>query len=228
MFTSCNNNKCYLFNVGTGFSWSGWKSECASLGASMLCILNSEANDWIANQISLSWIGYSDLPNNDGKFEWVSGCSSSYTQDKSYSSDFVYLQAIENGVNSIGLPYYNGEWLSSSDSSSIPCSCEYSLLPTLSPSPTPLPTLSPSGDNASIIIGIVVGCAVFIIIIILILMYFFCKRTNSTIKDSPSKLNNDDISSSNQAYTDIPSTCPHPTSDDDNDNNGDGDGGYYN
>ena len=89
-------------------------------------------------------------------------------------------------------------------------------------------TLSPfpgSSDNANVsaIIGIVVGCVVFAIIVILILIYFFCKRTNqvciSTINESPS--NNDDISSSDQAYTDIPPTCPYPPSDDDDDDDND-------
>ena len=34
------NNKCYNFNVGTGYSWSTCKSQCASLSLSMLCIPN--------------------------------------------------------------------------------------------------------------------------------------------------------------------------------------------
>jgi hypothetical protein len=83
---------------------------------------------------------------------------------------------------------------------------------------------SSDNTNTSSIIGIVVGCVVFVIIVILILIYFFCKRTNqvcrSTINESPS--NNDNISSSDQAYTDIPLTCPYPPSDDDNDDDNDG------
>ena len=45
------NNNCYNFNVGNYFTWSGCKSECASLGASMLCIPDSSTNSWIANQL---------------------------------------------------------------------------------------------------------------------------------------------------------------------------------
>jgi len=210
--------KCYKFKLSIVnnefylFSWSGCRSVCASLGASMLCIPDSTTNDWIANQMGgylAAWIGYSDLPNNDGNYEWVTGCSSSYTKYVKYGKDCVYI-------------YYNGDWGSSIDTgnsgslASI-CSCEYSYL-----SPTLLPSLPPSGDNTSKTIGIVVGCVVFIIIVIVILLYFFCNRTNSvcisTINESPS--NNDDISSSNQAYTDIPSICPHLPTDDD-DNNGD-------
>ena len=68
------NSNCYKFNVGAASSWSGCKSKCASLGASMLCIPDSTTNDWIANQLSqqgywYSWIGFSDLPIDDGKFE---------------------------------------------------------------------------------------------------------------------------------------------------------------
>ena len=202
------NNNCYKFNVGTYLSWSGCKSQCASLGASMLCIPDSTTNTWIANQLysqlgyySYSWIGYSDLPNNDGNYEWVSGCSSSYSNSgySNYYSDCVYISA------------YSGAWSSSSDSNSYYCSCQ-SL-------PTPLPSTR-SNDNTSAIIGIVVGCVVFAIIVIIVLIYFFCKRTNqvciSTINESPS--NNDNISSSDQAYTDIPPICSSPDDDDDDDN----------
>jgi len=175
----------------------------------MLCIPDSTTNTWIANQITslngyyYSWIGYSDLPNNDGNYEWVSGCSSSYSNSGygNYDRDCVYISA------------YNGEWYSFSDSnsySSVTCSCQ-SL-------PTPLPSTR-SNDNTSAIIGIVVGCVVFAIIVIIVLIYFFCKRTNqvciSTINESSS--NNDNISSSDQAYTDIPPICSSPDDDDDND-----------
>jgi hypothetical protein len=224
--------KCYkikLSIVNNGFyffSWSGCRSVCASLGASMLCIPDSTTNSWIANQISQtgytnSWIGYSDLPNNDGNYEWVSGCSSSYTKDVKYGKDCVYIWAYGDR---------GGEWFSSIDkgdsqsSAATLCSCEYSIH---SLSPTLLPSLPPSGDNASKTIGIVVGCVVFVIIVIVSLLYILCNRTNSvlisTINESTS--NNDDISSSNQAYTDIPSIYPHlPTDDDSNnydDENGD-------
>jgi len=182
----------------------------------MLCIPDSSTNTWIANQISqqgysYSWIGYSDLPNNDGNYEWVSGCSSSYSNsyygNNYYSYDYVYISL------------YSGAWSSTYDYGffSITCSCQHSFAPTLLPtlSPTPIPTSLPS----SVIIGIVVGCVVFIIMVILILKYFFCKRTNqvciSTINESSS--NNDNINSSDQAYTDIPPTCPYPPSDDDDD-----------
>jgi len=190
----------------------------------MLCIPDSNTNTWIANQISqlgysASWIGYSDL-RIDGNYEWVSGCSSSYTNwDNGLSSnDCVYISSSES------------KWYTTddSDSTSFTCSCEYSIsngrtkeVPSLSPSSFTLSPLqqtnynnesSRSGYNSSAIIGIVVGCVVFVIILILILIYFFCKRTNqvciSTINESPN----------DQAYTDITPTCPPP----DDDNNADG------
>jgi hypothetical protein len=175
----------------------------------MLCIPDSTTNDWIGNQISQngysqSWIGYSDLPNNDGKYEWVSGCSSSYSNFGYYFGDYcVYISS-------------SGYWYStiaSSFSSSIACSCE--SLPTLSPS-------TRSSDNASAIIGIVVGCIVFVIMLILIFIIFFCKRTNqvyvSTINESPSS--NDGMNNSDQAYTDVPNTCSSVPDDDNNNDDG--------
>jgi hypothetical protein len=214
------NNKCYKFNVGTSLSWSGCKSECASLDASMLCIPDSTTNTWIANQLyrkgySYSWIGYSDLSNNDGEFEWVSGCSSSYSNsyydNNYYYYDCVYIYA------------YSGAWYSSSDSyysyySSVTCSCE--SLPTLLPS-----TQSGDDDDISLaaFIGISVGCIVFITILILILIYFFCKRLNLvcvSIFKSPS--NNDNIRNSDQAYTGVPPTFSSTDDEDDDNDNNDG------
>jgi hypothetical protein len=114
----------------------GCLSKCASLGASMLCIPDSTTNDWIAYQMgysSSSWIGYSDLSNNDRNYEWVSGCSSSYSNYESNwpNYDCIYIDA------------YNGDWHSTGDygSSWIACSCEYSIAPTSLPTlslPTPL------------------------------------------------------------------------------------------
>ena len=75
---------CYNFNIGTSHSWSACLSQCTSFDTSMLCIPDSSTNSWISNQLlelgySYSWIGYSDLPNKDGNYKWVSGCCSSYT-----------------------------------------------------------------------------------------------------------------------------------------------------
>jgi hypothetical protein len=204
------NNNCYNFNVGADLSWSGCKSQCDSLGASMLCIPDSTTNDWIAGQLYRweywgSWIGYSDLPYNDGNYEWVSGCSSLYSKSEygsnDYTSDCVYMR-------------FDGAWKSSidssySDSSSFTCSCE--SLPIVSLS-------TRSGYNASAIIGIVIGCVVFIIILFLILMYFFRRRTIpvcTSIFKSPSS--NYDISSSDHAYSDVAITCSSPDDNDDND-----------
>jgi hypothetical protein len=179
----------------------------------MLCIPDSTLNTWIANQISQhgyskSWIGYSDLPNNDGYFEWISGCSSSYTNGDFVYSRWYYYAYIQANT---------GAWDTADGqtySYLIACSCEYiasTSLPTISPS-----THSGDDDDTSATIGIIVGCVVFTIIVVLILMYFFCNSTNpvcTSLLKFPS--NNDDISSSHKAYTDIPPTYLYPPSDDD-------------
>lgn len=152
------NNKCYYFNVGISFNWSGCKTKCASLGASMLCIPNSTTNTWIANQLlelgsSTSWIGYSDLPDGYGNYKWVSGCSSTYRK-----SDIVSNCAY---ITSAGRWYSTG--VSNSD---IMCSCEYrrapTSLPTLSPTyrivnPTAISTVKPSSSIPSTI-SPTIGC----------------------------------------------------------------------
>jgi hypothetical protein len=133
------DNKCYKFNVGYFFSWSGCKSQCASLGASMLCILDSSTNIWIANQLlsqlgysnSNSWIGYSDLPNRDRNYEWVSGCSSSYS-NSAYGNNYFYNDCVYISTT------YGAVWYDTGDSgyNSIypptePLACGGSAVPTV-------------------------------------------------------------------------------------------------
>jgi len=140
------NNKCYHLNIASGVIWTRCESICSSLSASMLCIPDSTTNTWIANQLnqlssSYTFIGYSDLPNPDGTYNWISGCSSSYTNWGSYNNYY-------NGYASM---YKNdGKWYSNGDNylSSTSCSCEYSMSPTASPTvyqtiPTTYPFLIP-------------------------------------------------------------------------------------
>jgi len=107
----------------------------------MLCIPDSSTNSWISNQLlelgySYSWIGYSDLPNKDGNYKWVSGCSSSYTYwdvNSNYNNyDCAYIAS-------------DGFWGSTSDvgSNRTICICEYNL------EPTSLPTIVPSAPTAN-------------------------------------------------------------------------------
>ena len=133
------NFNCYNFNIETGYTWSACQSQCNSFRASMLCIPDSTTNTWIANQLleleySYSWIGYSDLQNKDGNYEWVSGCSSSYTYwdiNSNYNSyDCAYIAS-------------DGFWGSTSDvgSTRTICICEYN------PEPTSVPTIVPSAPT---------------------------------------------------------------------------------
>lgn len=77
------NYKCYKFNIRSSISWSTCSTECASLDASLLCITDFSVNYWSASQIAqyagFSWIGYSDLPSKQGYYQWVPGCSSTYS-----------------------------------------------------------------------------------------------------------------------------------------------------
>ena len=206
-------------------SWSACESECSDLGASMLCIPDSTTNTWISDQMSqsnnnyyygyryyvygfsydsytLTWIGYSDLPNNDGVYHWSSGCSSEFTNlASSYIYDCFYSD-------------YDGTWFSENDvvSSSITCSCEYSLAPSSEPTEAPLssptteptslaPVISPStltnspsytpsvGESQqdssvtyAIIIGVVVGAVAFCILFGLTLYYCFAREHNNKHK----------------------------------------------
>jgi len=193
------NNNCYKFDVGTGFSWSGCKSKCASLRASMLCIPDSSTNNWIAYQLSqqgyiYSWIGISGY--NDGKYKWVSGCSSPYTYSTPLDYDYYYF-----------LIKSDGDWYRYRNygSSLIACSCEYYDM-----------YYSPSTRKNYIIIAV----SIYLSVVFLILIYFFYKRANRVrvLTNNESPGDNDDISSSNRAYNDIPPATPYPPSDDNNDN----------
>ena len=200
------NNNCYQFNVAYDLSWSACESQCSDLGASMLCIPDSTTNTWISDQLSQSyyytWIGYSDLPNNDGIYHWSSGCSSEFTNlASSYNYDCFYSD-------------YDGTWFSENDvvSSSITCSCEYSLAPSSEPTEAPLssptteptslaPVISPStltnspsytpsvGESQqdssvtyAIIIGVVVGAVAFCILFGFTLYYCFAREHNNKHK----------------------------------------------
>ena len=75
----------------TGVIWTQCEAICSSLGASMLCIPDSTTNAWIANQLNqlsywFTFIGYRILPNTDGTYHWISGCSSTYTNWESYNN----------------------------------------------------------------------------------------------------------------------------------------------
>ena len=155
------NDKCYHLNIASGVIWTRCESICSSLGASMLCIPDSTTNAWIANQLnqlssSYTFIGYSDLPNPDGTYNWISGCSSTYTNWGSYYNYNGYASMYK----------YDGKWYSYGDNyvSSTSCSCEYSISPTASPTVyqtilTTYPSTVPSTAVPSTI-SPTVGCQV--------------------------------------------------------------------
>jgi len=164
----------------------------------MLCIPDSRHNNWIAYQISQrgyksSWIGFSDLPYIDGNYEWVSGCSSKYT----YSTDYYY--------NYYFFIQDDGAWNISHDSgsSSITCSCEYSI--------------STSKYKRTLLKFLVFSCILSSIVILIIICFFYRRTNKICISTRNESSTNNDISSSHQAYTDIPPATPYPPSDDDDD-----------
>jgi len=139
-----HNSKCYYFNQGstTQRSWTDCQSYCSSQGASMLCIPDSTTNTWIAHQlqsqvsVSYTWIGYTNVPNNEYNYKWVSGCTSSYSNWYSYFNFEIYFAYIFS---------YDGSWFDSRDKGKLPCSCEYHVGPSSPPTLLPtLPTINPS------------------------------------------------------------------------------------
>jgi hypothetical protein len=127
-----------------------------------------------------SWIGISGY--NDGKYKWVSGCSSPYTYSAPYDNDNYYFLIKSDGD---WYRYFNY------GSSWIACSCEYYDM-----------YYSPSDRKNYIVIAV----SIYLSIVILILIYFFYQRANRVriLTSNESSGDNDDIRSSNQAYTDIP------------------------
>ena len=138
-------NNCYNFNIQS-LSWSDCNSLCASLSSSMLCITDSATNYWVANQIGSNtpaWIGLSDLPEQDGNYRWVAGCSSTYTNWGSGEPNNLGTESWVGGFVRDGQYWYN------LNASNGVCSCQYSVAPTSSPTqapsnPSPAPSVKPT------------------------------------------------------------------------------------
>ena len=195
--------KCYYFNIGTGYSWSGCKSQCSSLSASMLCITDSTTNSWIANKIyyntaySYSWIGYSDSLNTG--YKWISGCSSSYTNwnyySYYYSYDYAYMGAS------------SGTWYATYDTSysNVACSCQKQS--SGSSYDDDDDSSSSSAVAIVIIVAIVVGCCICCCgpIIFGIYFFFILGRSNNRIVTVDSSnidtSNNQEYRNGNIAHT---------------------------
>jgi len=132
-------SNCYNFNIQS-LTWSDCKTLCDSLNSSMLCITDSATNSWVANQIGSStpaWIGLSDLPEQNGKYRWVAGCASTYTNWGSGEPNNL-------GTESCAV-VYNQYWNNLPNASNGVCSCQYSVAPTSSPTEAPSnPTSAPS------------------------------------------------------------------------------------
>ena len=83
------NNNCYKFGLDV-VSWAECQSNCANLGASMLCVTDATTSEWMWNQTiySSTWIGLSDI-GHVGNFVWVDGCTSTYTNWDHGQPDFL-------------------------------------------------------------------------------------------------------------------------------------------
>jgi hypothetical protein len=157
-------------------SWSDCKAECAHLDASMLCITDDETNVWLANKLIHNgqhpWIGYSDLPDKQGKYRWIDGCSSTYTN---------WCPGEPNNIvaEDCTAMTFNGRWENLPDAaySYTVCGCEYSTVPSLTPSSEPS---TPSTIKASIsTITIVIGLLLVVVISVsstLLILYLYNMR----------------------------------------------------
>jgi len=157
-------------------SWSNCKAECAHLDASMLCIADDETNVWLANKLihngQYPWIGYSDLPDKQGKYRWIDGCSSTYT-------NWYPGEPNNIGTEDCIAMTFNGRWENLPDVaySYTVCGCEYSTVPSLTPSSEPL---TPSTMEVSIsTITIVIVLLLVVVIVVsstLLVLYFYNMR----------------------------------------------------
>ena len=189
-------NKCYKSTLVSIMSWSECKIECAHLDASMLCITDDETNVWLANELiqngQYPWIGYSDLSDNQqGDYQWITGCSSTYT-------NWYPGEPNNLGVGDCVVMTFNGRWDSLPDSaySYTICSCEYSVSPSNSPSAVPS-TVVPSTivtstsaiatTRASIMsisnIIVVVLLAAILTVSLIIALILFCSMREKQLRE---------------------------------------------
>jgi hypothetical protein len=72
------NSKCYSLGI-TDRYWDACKATCESLNAVMLCVTDASTSSWLISHITYpTWIGISRY-NDNNRFTWVSGCSSTFT-----------------------------------------------------------------------------------------------------------------------------------------------------
>ena len=140
-------------NMDVSTAWTDCAALCASEGATMLCIPDAATNNWVSNNLMSHncdvWIGITD-EEDEGHWEWPSGCTSSYFHWASYGEP--------NGGSSSNcarmLYGSRPEWGDRYCSVSYDCACqlplcEMSQAPTKAPSKSPTlpPTLSPVSES---------------------------------------------------------------------------------
>ena len=162
-----NGGKCYLINPGfnSGSTFGGW-NQCNSycqksyLDASMLCIQDGNQNNWLTSKYgAIFWVGYTDMPPYGGgkgskNYGWVTGCSSTYTNWYSGSSepnnagDYEDCTMIWTAGDDYGTSERIAQWNDADCANNdYQCGCQYTLSPTAkSPSlvPTSKSTITPT------------------------------------------------------------------------------------
>jgi hypothetical protein len=90
--------------------WGNCDMDCVSQSAMMLCIENSDQNDFATTLVSNDfWIGYSyeDSSISGTSFQWNTGCSSSYTNWDSGEPNRIVDDGVDDCVEE---DQQNGKW----------------------------------------------------------------------------------------------------------------------
>ena len=96
-----HRDKCYGISTET-MHWPACQTYCSDRSAHMLCVRDSDQNEFIQNvSPTNAWLGYNDR-NEEGTWVWQTGCSSNFTkwfpnEPNNYNDDQDCGRLIKNG-----------------------------------------------------------------------------------------------------------------------------------
>jgi hypothetical protein len=140
-----NGNLCYDFrNAASLFTWDNCNSYCLAESATMLCIQNSAQQTYTWSQVaySLVWIGYYKTPATNN-FQWVSGCTSTYSALGSGEGYNVNEQ-----VAAMYLPI-SGQWIDTIRNNAAACYCQANAVEAPTAQPSHQPSIQPTSQPSS-------------------------------------------------------------------------------